>query len=361
MQTITATYSQGSYPIYIGANLLHDQALLQRHVRAQQVMIITNTTVAPLYLDSVLKAFANDYQCDHLILPDGEATKNLAQLSVIFDELVNQQHHRDTTLIALGGGVIGDITGFAAACYHRGVNFIQIPTTLLSQVDSSIGGKTAVNHAQGKNLIGAFHQPQAVIIDTDTLKTLPTRELHAGMAETIKAAIIKDADFFHWLQNHLEFILRHDPNILTTAITRACQIKCNIVALDEKEQGCRALLNFGHTFAHAIEQNLGYGVWLHGEAVGMGMLMAADLSVRIGRLTPKALTQIRDILTQTNLPLNLPSQIKCDTLLAAMEGDKKVLANQLRLILLETIGRAVVTQDVDRNTLTQLLRDYIQK
>lgn len=358
MQTLTVTTTNDSYPIYIAASLLNHSALLQRHIHGQQVMIISNETVAPLYIDKILPFLNQNYQCNHLLLPDGEAHKNFYSFSQILDALAMNKHHRDTTLIALGGGVVGDITGFAAACYHRGVHFIQIPTTLLAQVDSSIGGKTAINHSMGKNLIGAFHQPKAVIIDTDTLATLPEREFHAGLAEMVKAALISDKKFFSWLSDNIKSVIAREPKALIYAIEQACLIKCNIVTEDEKEQGVRALLNLGHTFGHAIEQNLGYGKWLHGEAVAVGILMAAHLSNHLGWLSAKELTQIQDIFTQTKLPLKLPSEIKCDKLLAAMEGDKKVLGNQLRLILLKSIGHAVVTDAVSHAMIQRVVKEH---
>ncbi len=359
-KSITAKYPGGEYPLYIGKGLIENQALLRQHIRSKQVMIVSNDPIAALYLKPVRDAF-NDYQCDVMLLPDGEQHKTVEQVSKIWDALAEKQHHRDTTLIALGGGVVGDMTGFAAACYHRGVDFIQIPTTLLAQADASIGGKTAVDHPCGKNLIGAFHQPVAVIMDINTLSTLPDREFRAGISEIIKAALIKDKDFFQWLENHIEALLAQDPQIIIETLQRACQIKCDIVTADEKEQGMhsqRALCNLGHTFGHAIEQNLSYGDWLHGEAVALGIIMAADLSVTKGWLSEEERTRIKDIFTQIDMPKHLPSEIKCDTLLATMWSDKKVINNQSRLVLLKRIGQAVVTTDVTEKEISELLAHY---
>ena len=355
---IQAEHAGGRYPIYIGENLLQQTELLQQHIVGHQVLLVSNACVAPLYLAPIQQACAQ-YQCDEVILPDGEAFKNITYFQAILDTLINQHHHRDTTLIAVGGGVVGDMTGFAAACFQRGVNFIQIPTSLLAQVDSSIGGKTAINHPGGKNLIGAFHQPQAVIIDLNTLTSLPQREFNAGLAEIIKAALIQDANFFSWLEQNLVGILGKDREKLAYMIAQSCRIKRDIVAQDEKEHGVRALLNFGHTFGHAIENSLGYGVWLHGEAVAIGMRMAANLSKRMGLIDETAVTRINIVLDQADLPQVLPSQLNCDRLHAAMQGDKKILANRLRFILLEKIGSGIISDQVDTDTLFRLLQTYI--
>ena len=281
-KTITIDLGERSYPIYIGENIASDGALFAKHIVSRQTLVVSNETVAALYLEPITKALRN-YQCDVLLLPDGEQYKNLTVLNKIFDMLLEKKHQRSTTLLALGGGVICDMTGFAAACYQRGVAFIQIPTTLLAQVDASIGGKTAVNHSLGKNMIGAFHQPRCVIVDINTLQSLPDREYRAGVAEIIKAALICDAEFFVWLEQNSAKILAKDKVALVYAIARACEIKASIVAADETEtEGVRALLNLGHTFGHAIEQVFGYGQWLHGEAVAMGLVLAADLSVALG-------------------------------------------------------------------------------
>lgn len=355
MITLKAKHASGEYPIYIGSDLLHNHALLRRHILSQQVMVVTNSTVAPLYLPMVESA-CSSFSCGTVILRDGEQYKALSEMSRILDSLAEQQHHRDTTLLSLGGGVIGDMGGFAAACYHRGIRHIQIPTTLLAQVDASIGGKTAVNHPQGKNLIGAFHQPEAVIIDIDTLKTLPEREFRSGLAEMIKAGLICDHQYFSWLEKHQSQLFARQPDILIEAISQACQIKCDIVAEDEKEAGKRALLNLGHTFGHAIEQCLQYQHWLHGEAVAVGMMLAAELSVQIGWLEKSALQRIEQLLLSCQLPTQLPASIQnSQNLLNAMQSDKKVLNQSRRLILLKGMGKAVIS---DRITDDQL-RDWL--
>ncbi len=356
---LIVTYPGGEYPIYIGTGLIDDQSYLKRHIKSKQVMIVSNETIAPIYLATICEQL-NDYACDSVILPDGEQYKTLETMSTIINALAEGGHHRDTTLIALGGGVIGDMAGFAAACYQRGVAIIQIPTSLLGQVDASIGGKTAVNHPKGKNLIGAFHQPVAVLIDIDTLQTLPDREFRTGIAEIIKAALIKDANFFQWLEDNIETLLNRDQNAITHAIIESCRIKRDIVAQDEKEQNVRALLNLGHTFAHAIEQNLGYGVWLHGEAVAMGIILAADLSHKQGLITHKDLTRIQAIFTQVGLPKQLPQHLKYDKLLATMEGDKKIINSQLRLVLLKSIGDAFITNEITPIEIKNLLCQYIR-
>jgi len=354
---LTAKHPNGEYPIYFGEDLLHNPDLLHRHIRASQVMIVTNDTIAKLYLDTVQHALSN-YRCEAVVLPDGEQYKTLSHVNLIWETLAKLQYHRDASLIALGGGVIGDMTGFAAACYHRGIHFIQIPTTLLAQCDSSIGGKTAVDSPYGKNLIGAFHQPAAVIVDVSTLTTLPDREFRAGLSEIIKAALIKDAVFFKWLEKHLSKILTREANTLIEMLERACQIKTDIVEADEKERGIRALLNLGHTFGHAIEHCLDYKGWLHGEAVALGILMAAALSLSKGQLTEKEQTRIQNIFTQIQMPHRLPSEIKCDTLHAAMWSDKKIINNQLHLILLNGIGHAEVTTQVSEKEVLELLHRY---
>lgn len=355
-RTLTVALGDRSYPIYIGEGLLQDVALLKKHVVAEQVLIVTNPTVAQRYLPSLQTAFA-DRQCDVVLLPDGEEHKNMASLSLIFDKLIAAHHRRNTTLIALGGGVIGDMTGFAAACYQRGAAFIQIPTTLLAQVDASVGGKTAINHPLGKNMIGAFYQPRGVIIDTATLNTLPDREFNAGLAEIIKAALLADADFFNWLEQHLALLKQRDAAALTEAIARACAIKADIVAADETEQtDIRALLNLGHTFGHAIEQILGYGEWLHGEAVAVGMVLAADLSAERGWITTADLNRIKCILLAADLPIQLPASIQYDKMLTVMAVDKKKLDSQLRLVLLKALGCAAVTKDVTVDQVRQVLR-----
>jgi len=357
MQTLTVDLGDRSYPIYIGPGLLRNKELYTPHIKGRQVLIVTNETVAPIYLDDVMSALT-DYQVDTVILPDGEKYKDLDTLNMIFDELLDRRHNRTTTLIALGGGVIGDMTGFAAATYQRGVNFIQVPTTLLSQVDSSVGGKTAVNHALGKNMIGAFHQPQAVIADTDTLETLPLREMAAGMAEVIKYGLISDSEFYAWLQDNVAGLMSGDDESLAEAIYRSCENKASVVAQDEREGGIRATLNLGHTFGHAIEAHQGYGKWLHGEAVGAGMMMAADLSRRLGYLSEKDEHDLLRLLQAAHLPVKGPRDMSCDDYISRMAVDKKVLDGALRLVLLKGIGEAYITSEVPRDLLEETLMAY---
>ncbi|MCY0967366.1 3-dehydroquinate synthase [Parathalassolituus penaei] len=354
MKTLTVDLGDRSYPIHIGSGLLGQSALWTPHIRGRQVMIVTNETVAPLYLAKVREALTA-YQVDEVILPDGEQYKNLDTLNLIFDALLSRTHNRTTTLVALGGGVVGDMCGFAAACYQRGVDFIQVPTTLLSQVDSSVGGKTGVNHALGKNMIGAFYQPNVVLIDTDTLQTLPDRELSAGMAEVIKYGLIADAGFYQWVSDNISGLMRGEADLLATAIERSCACKADVVGQDETETGIRAILNFGHTFGHAIEAHQGYGVWLHGEAVGTGMLMAADYGYRTGKITRAELNGLRVMLEQAGLPIVAPADMGCEDFLSRMRIDKKVMDGRIRLVLLEKIGEAFVTTDIDTNALNQTL------
>jgi 3-dehydroquinate synthase len=344
MQTLNVDLGDRSYPIYIGAGLLSKANLLQQHIKGNQVLVVSNSTIAPLYL-APLRELLSAYHYSEVILDDGEQHKTLAALNQIYDKLLEDKHNRTTTLIALGGGVVGDMTGFAAASYQRGVNFIQIPTTLLSQVDSSVGGKTGVNHPRGKNMIGAFHQPQCVIADTDTLTTLADRELSAGLAEVIKYGLICDLEFYHWLSANMSGLLYRDQSILVEAIYRSCVNKAKVVASDEREAGIRAILNLGHTFGHAIETAQGYGNWLHGEAVAMGMLLAAELSARLGWISADEVQALRSMLLQAGLPVEPPA-MSCDQFLSLMAVDKKVLDGQLRLVLLEKIGQAIVTSDV---------------
>src|SRR3569623_1728614 len=343
-----------SYPIHIGRGLLTRPELARPHVAARQVMIVTNETVAPLYLAQT-RALFNGFRCETVILPDGEQYKTLEVLNRIFDALLETHCDRRVTLVALGGGVIGDMTGFAAACYQRGVPFIQIPTTLLAQGDSSVGGKTGVNHPLGKNMIGAFHQPRCVLIDTDTLNTLPDRELSAGLAEVIKYGLIGDYEFFVWLEHNIKSLVRRDPVALAEAIERSCHNKAKVVATDEREGGVRALLNLGHTFGHAIETGMGYGTWLHGEAVAAGMYMAADLSQRRGWLTRADVERIETLLQRAGLPVRGPHALKLDEMLALMAGDKKAQDGQIRLVLLRTLGAGVITADYN----PALLRETI--
>lgn len=352
--TLRVALGARSYPIYIGAGLLSDPSLLRAHLAGRQVLIVTNGTVAPLYLEPVLAALAGS-AVRQLILPDGECFKTLTVLDRIFDALMEVRFGRDCTLVALGGGVIGDMVGFAAACYQRGVAFVQIPTTLLAQVDSSVGGKTGINHPKGKNMIGAFHQPRAVIADTTTLNTLPDRELSAGLAEVIKYGLIRDPAFFAWIERHLDALRSRDPEALAEAIRRSCENKAAVVAEDELESGNRALLNLGHTFGHAIETGAGYGNWLHGEAVGAGICMAADLSARLGWLDAADLERIRALIARAGLPTEPPPDLPPERFLELMAVDKKVQDGRLRLVLLKAIGASVVTDRFDPDLLRATL------
>lgn len=358
MITLTVPLGKRSYPIYIGSGLLTTSDLLSPYITGNQILLVSNVTVAPLYLESCLHAIKSSHKPLHiesLILPDGEEYKNLATLNLIFDKLLNLRFDRSCTLVALGGGVIGDITGFAAASYQRGVNFIQIPTTLLAQVDSSVGGKTGVNHEFGKNMIGAFHQPRCVVADIDTLNTLDDRQLSAGIAEIIKYGLIRDNTFIDWLEKHMSKLLDRDPDILAQAVQRSCQYKSEIVAADELESGQRALLNFGHTFGHAIENGMGYGKWLHGEAVAAGMVMAADLSVRQGWLTKHELDRIKRLVDSSKLPNRSPPEMNPKTFLSLMSVDKKVKLGIINLVLLDCIGDAQVRNDYDPELLIETL------
>lgn len=358
-KTLHVDLGARSYPIYIGAGLLSNADLLRQHIQGQQVLVVTNTSIAPLYLAKVMDSLAG-LQAESLILPDGEAHKTLDTVNLIFDKLLASRHNRTTTLIALGGGVIGDMTGFAAASYQRGVNFIQIPTTLLSQVDSSVGGKTGVNHPQGKNMIGAFYQPQCVLIDTDSLSSLPPRELSAGLAEVIKYGLLGDAEFFAWLEQNIDSLLSLQQAPLVHAIYRSCEMKAEIVAADEREKGCRAWLNLGHTFGHAIETHQGYGNWLHGEAVATGMVMAADLSMRMGWLEQENLTRIADLVKQAKLPTSAPADMTEDDFISHMSVDKKITDGRIRLVLMKRLGEAFVTSDFDAKLLQQTLQVHME-
>jgi shikimate kinase / 3-dehydroquinate synthase len=352
--TLNVELGERSYPIEIGAGLLDDAALLARHIGGHKVAIVTNTTVAPLYLDKVaghLRAAGRDVL--EIILPDGEEHKNWQSLNLVYDALLQHKCDRKTTLVALGGGVIGDLTGFAASSYMRGVPFVQIPTTLLAQVDSSVGGKTGINHPLGKNMIGAFYQPRAVIADTATLATLPARELSAGLAEVIKHGAILDADFFDWIEANIEPLIARDRHAIGYAIARSCEIKSDVVRKDEREGGLRAVLNFGHTFGHAIENGLGYGAWLHGEAVGCGMVMAADMSARLGLIEPAAVERVRALVRAAGLPAVAPDLGEARWI-ELMEVDKKNEGGEIRFILLKPLGSPSITTaplDVLRSTL----------
>lgn len=355
MQTLKVELADRSYPIYIGRSLISNPELILPNLKRKHVAVVTNTTVAPLYLATLSNALqAVGVTVIPIILPDGEAYKNSETLNLIYDALLQNRCERSTTLIALGGGVIGDLTGYAAATYLRGVPFIQIPTTLLSQVDSSVGGKTGINHPLGKNMIGAFYQPQLVLADIDTLQTLPAREFSAGMAEVIKYGLIRDAEFFDWLEAHIEQLMALDEKAITEAIYRSCKNKADVVARDEHETGERALLNLGHTFGHAIENAMGYGVWLHGEAVGAGTMMAADLSQRMGWLTVDEVKRIHQLLTAAKLPLDAP-KLGPEKYLNLMQLDKKVADGKIRLVLQQAIGKSVITSDYDAEKLKETL------
>lgn len=354
METLTINLGERSYPIMIGSGLLQKHNLIREFIGGASCLAVSNTTVAPLYLHKI-EAALDGLKHGNCILPDGESYKTLDTLNSIYTHLLEDRYDRNTTLLALGGGVVGDITGFAAASYQRGVNFIQIPTTLLAMVDSSVGGKTGVNHPLGKNMIGAFHQPQCVIIDTDTLDTLDDRQLRAGLAEVIKYGLIIDIDFLTWLEENIEALLNRDKAALTYAIKHSCQIKANIVAEDEKEQGSRALLNLGHTFGHAIETGMGYGKWLHGEAISTGMLLATEMSARLGWITQNQVERVKTLLLRSGLPIHTPESMTCEDFIKLMAVDKKVIDGQLRLVLLQDIGNAVVTTNFDQATLEQTL------
>lgn len=358
MQTLQVDLGERSYPIYIGAGLLGRVECIIPHLAGRQVAVVTNETVAPLYLDKLARTLS-DCELTPIVLPDGEAFKHWETLQKIFDSLLEARHDRRTTLIALGGGVIGDMAGFAAACYQRGVDFIQIPTTLLSQVDSSVGGKTGINHPLGKNMIGAFYQPKAVVIDTSTLATLPARELSAGLAEVIKYGLICDESFLSWLETHMEALRALDAMALTEAIARSCAAKAQVVGADERESGVRAILNLGHTFGHAIETHMGYGSWLHGEAVAVGTVMALEMSRRLGWLDEAGRDRGIHLLQRAGLPTVPPTEMTTNDFFRHMSVDKKVLGGQLRLVLLRRLGEAVVTGDFSREALQATLdTDY---
>ncbi len=353
MTRIRVELGEHAYDIHIDSDLSAQAADIRECVTGNGVMIVTNETVAPLYLARTKDIFEG-MKVDTHILPDGESYKTLASYELIIRDLLATRHNRNTTLVALGGGVVGDITGFVAATYQRGVNFIQMPTTLLAQVDSSVGGKTAVNHPLGKNMIGAFYQPGGVFIDTSTLSTLPARELSAGLAEVIKHGALADVDYFDWIEANIGALMAQDSVAMAHAVARSCEIKSEIVADDERETGRRALLNLGHTFGHALEQTLGYGVWLHGEAVGTGLVMAADLSVRLGRLDIYSGLRIRKLVAAAGLPV-APPQISAESLLEAMAIDKKATDQGIRFVLLNGIGDAAMVANVDRAMLMATL------
>jgi 3-dehydroquinate synthase len=353
--TLNVDLGARSYPILIGSGLLSRRDLLEPHLRHRDVMVVTNEIVGPIYLEPVRALLAGS-RVATVELPDGEQHKTMATVSRVLDALVEARFGRDCVVLALGGGVVGDIAGFAASIYQRGVDFIQVPTTLLAQVDSAVGGKTGVNHPGGKNLLGAFHQPVCVLSDTDTLRTLPDRELSAGCAEVVKYGLIADADLFAWLEEQAESLLRRDRAALGHVIRRSCELKAEIVGQDEREHGRRALLNLGHTFGHAIELHAGYGEWLHGEAVAAGTCMAAEFSARLGALDPLEVDRIRRLFRRLQLPVN-PPPADPGKFLSAMGMDKKVVAGQIRLVLLDRIGAARITGDYPPHELVDYLRE----
>jgi 3-dehydroquinate synthase len=354
VQRIDVNLGPRSYPIFIGAGAMALADEFAKSIPARDVLLVTNTTVGPLYAAKLMAALA-PRRCVEVMLPDGETHKTLANVSRILDVLIANRFARDACIVALGGGVVGDMAGFAAACYQRGIAFVQVPTTLLAQVDSSVGGKTGVNHPGGKNLIGAFHQPAAVFADTNTLDSLPDRELRAGLAEVIKYGLIVDREFFDWLEAHANQLLARDAAALTHAIKRSCEIKADIVTRDEREQGERALLNLGHTFGHAIESATNYSAWLHGEAVGAGMLLAADMSARLGWVSIADVARVERVLQKFGLRTDVRS-VSAATLAEKMKIDKKVAAGRIRLVLLKSIGKSVVTGDYADAALQETLR-----
>ncbi|WP_346795639.1 3-dehydroquinate synthase [Halomonas sp. Bachu 37] len=356
--TLNVDLGERSYPIHIGSAVMGTAEWLAPYLAGNQVLVVTNETIAPLYLERLRLGLPDHLEVRTLVLPDGEEYKTLEQVSRIWDALLEAGFNRRCTLIALGGGVIGDMVGYAAASYQRGVAFIQVPTTLLSQVDSSVGGKTGVNHPRGKNMIGAFWQPKAVLIDIDTLITLPSRELSAGLAEVIKYGLIRDSDFLGWLEANMQALRGLEPDALVSAIERSCRLKADIVAEDETEQGVRALLNLGHTFGHAIESHQGYGQWLHGEAVGAGMAMAAELSHRLGWLDDAQVARCNALIASAGLPLEAPQGMEADDFLERMRLDKKNLDARLRLVLLESLGKACVFDATPSDMLQALLEEF---
>ncbi|MEO9653642.1 3-dehydroquinate synthase [Marinomonas sp.] len=360
MRTLSVDLGERSYPIYIGRDIREQKSLFDQAIHGKQVMIVTNKTIAPLYLDAMVTMLSTDYQVDTCILEDGERYKTLDTYAEIMTALLEAKHNRSTTIIALGGGVVGDMAGFAAATYQRGVPFIQVPTTLLSQVDSSVGGKTGVNHPLGKNMIGAFYQPQAVIIDTHTLTSLPPKELSAGMAEVIKYGLICDKEFFDWLETNIEDLMAVDNEKISEAIYRSCLAKANVVAQDEREGGIRAILNLGHTFGHAIETEMGYGNWLHGEAVAAGSVLAIDLSWRMGNLNEQDVTRSVALFSAANLPILPPPTMTLESFIDRMVLDKKVLDGSLRLVLLNGMGEAYVTSDFPMDEFNSCILDALE-
>ncbi|MFP1764100.1 3-dehydroquinate synthase [Lonsdalea quercina] len=360
MERIIVTLGERSYPITIAAGLFSNADSFLPLKAGDQVMLVTNDTLAPLYLNAVRTVLENvGVRVDQVILPDGEKYKSLTILDQVFSALLDKPHGRDTTLVALGGGVIGDLTGFAAACYQRGVRFIQVPTSLLAQVDSSVGGKTAVNHPLGKNMIGAFYQPASVVIDIDCLKTLPANELSSGLAEVIKYGIVFDSDFFAWLETHIDAVRALENAPAAYCIRRCCELKAEVVAADERENGLRALLNLGHTYGHAIEAEMGYGNWLHGEAVAVGTVMAAQAAYRLGLLGSAEVDRIKALLTRAGLPITGPASMTPESYLPHMMRDKKVLGGELRLILPMAIGQAEIRSGVAHDVVLASIADCL--
>jgi 3-dehydroquinate synthase len=354
--TLQVSLAERSYPILIGQSLLSEEGVLARQLAARDLLLVSNTTVAPLYAERV-RASLPDRRIVDVRLPDGEQYKTLEYVSRVLDVLVANRFGRDAVVVALGGGVVGDLAGFAAACYQRGVAFAQLPTTLLAQVDSSVGGKTGVNHPGGKNLIGAFHQPCAVIADTTTLRTLPPRELRAGLAEVVKYGLVFDLSFLDWIETNVDGLLRLDDALLAHAIYRSCELKAEVVRRDEREAGDRALLNLGHTFGHAIETATGYTEWLHGEAVAAGMLIAADMSSRLGLLPIADVERVRDLLRRIGLPVDAP-RFGAGSAMDHMRVDKKVQSGRIRLVLLEKLGKARIMADYSDDVLASTLRTH---
>ncbi|NVK25172.1 MAG: 3-dehydroquinate synthase [Gammaproteobacteria bacterium] len=354
MEALKVSLGERSYPIYIESGAMVNSSFFVPHIQGKKVVVVTNTTLKPLFEDKISQAL-DGYDVDIFCIEDGEAYKTLASYEKIMSHLLEHNYGRDVTLVALGGGVIGDITGFVAATYQRGVDFIQVPTTLLSQVDSSVGGKTAVNHPLGKNMIGAFYQPKAVVIDIDTMNSLPAKEFAAGMSEVIKYGILGDKPFFEYIEQNQQAIKTKQPDVMTYIIQRCCQNKADIVAQDEKEAGLRALLNLGHTFGHAIEAEMGYGVWLHGEAVAAGMVQAAELAATRAWLTAEEVEQIKALIASFDLPIAGPEQMSCADYIKHMKKDKKVQADTIRFVLPKTLGRAILVKDVTESELQQIL------
>ena len=357
MARIRVALGDRSYPIEVGAGLIDDPQVYQPHLKGKKAAVVTSSVIAPLYFARVERALrAAGAQVVEVILPDGEEHKTWQTLNMVYDALLGARCDRQTTIVALGGGVVGDIAGFAAATYQRGIPFIQLPTTLLAQVDSSVGGKTGINHPLGKNMVGAFHQPNAVVADVTTLNTLPLRELRAGLAEVIKHGFIFDVAFVGWLEASIERLLARDPEALTHAVVRSCEIKAQVVAADERETGLRAILNFGHTFGHAIESGLGYGKWVHGEAVAAGMVMAAEMSARLGTLGTSDAERIRTLLERAGLPVVGPADLSADRYLELMAVDKKAEGGKTRFVLLDALGSAVLRADVPESVVRGTLR-----